>query len=72
MAEKRTFGEIEKLPSGRVRARYTGPDLRRHSAPFTFDTRLDAEAWLVDERRLMVSGEWMALTSVASLRHPRT
>ena len=51
MAEKRGFGEIERLPSGRVRARYTGPDLRRHSAPITFETKLDAEAWLVDERR---------------------
>ena len=45
--------------SGRYRARYRGPDLRRHSAPITFDTKLDAEAWLVDERRLIVSGEWM-------------
>lgn len=59
MAEKRGFGEIERLPSGRIRARYTGPDLRRHSAPITFETRLDAEAWLVDERRLIASGEWL-------------
>ena len=29
MPEKRGFGEIERLPSGRVRARYTGPDLQR-------------------------------------------
>jgi integrase len=59
VAEKRGFGEIERLPSGRIRARYTGPDLRRHSAPITFETRLDAEAWLVDERRLIASGEWL-------------
>ena len=60
MAEKRGFGEIERLPSGRIRARYTGPDLQRHSAPITFETKLDAEAWLVDERRLIASGEWLA------------
>lgn len=56
---KRGFGEIEKLPSGRFRARYSGPDLRRHSAPITFETRLDAETWLVDERRLIASGDWL-------------
>ena len=44
---KRTFGEISKLPSGRFRARFTGPDLNRHSAPTTFVARIDAEAWLV-------------------------
>ena len=59
MADKRGFGAIERLSSGRYRARYRGPDLRRHTAPITFDTKLDAEAWLVDERRLMVAGDWM-------------
>ena len=29
---KRGFGEISLLPSGRFRARYTGPDGNRHSA----------------------------------------
>ena len=59
MPDKRGFGAIERLSSGRYRARYRGPDLRRHTAPITFDTKLDAEAWLVDERRLMVAGDWM-------------
>ena len=59
MADKRGFGAIERLSSGRYRARYSGPDLRRHTAPITFDTKLDAEAWLVDERRLIVAGDWM-------------
>ena len=35
-----------------------GPDLERHYAPRTFDTRTDAEAWLLDERRLMAASEW--------------
>lgn len=48
---KRTFGEISKLPSGRFRARFTGPDLNRHSAPTTFVARIDAEAWLVAQER---------------------
>jgi integrase len=49
---------LAKLPSGRIRARYLGPDGVRHSAPYTFETKGDAEAWLVDERRLLASDNW--------------
>jgi integrase len=56
--EKRSFGQMTKLPSGRIRARYLGPDGQRHSAPYTFETKGDAEAWLVDERRLLATGTW--------------
>ncbi|WP_148574951.1 tyrosine-type recombinase/integrase [Nocardioides caldifontis] len=57
---KRGFGQITKLPSGRYRARYTGPDGQRHSPRYTFDTALDAEAWLTAERRLLADPdrEW--------------
>ena len=37
MPDKRGFGAIERLSSGRYRARYRGPDLRRHTAPMTFE-----------------------------------
>jgi integrase len=57
---RRGFGYIRKLPSGRIQASYVGPDLARHAAPFTFDTRLDAEAWLSDERRIVASSNWIA------------
>ncbi|UUW88345.1 tyrosine-type recombinase/integrase [Pimelobacter simplex] len=30
----------------------------RHTAPTTYDTREDAEAWLTDERRLISAGTW--------------
>lgn len=64
--ERRQFGEISRLPSGRFRARYADPEGRthangvrvRHTAPITFESRADAEAWLVDERRTVSSGEW--------------
>lgn len=65
MARKRGFGQLTKLPSGRIRARYTGPDAALHNAPTTFDTREDAEAWLTDERRLISAGAW---TSPAARR----
>jgi integrase len=69
---KRGFGQIQKLPSGRFRARYADPDGLmttpadsskrpqpvRHNAPHTFETRGDAEAWLADERRLIAAGGW--------------
>lgn len=58
MSPKRTFGQVSRLPSKRYRARYTGPDGALHSAPWTFETSGDAEAWLVDERRLISSGRW--------------
>jgi hypothetical protein len=50
---KRGFGEVDTLPSGRFRARYSGPDGARHSAPITFVARIDAEGWLVDQERMI-------------------
>lgn len=70
----RGFGHVRQLPSksgkGRWQAFYadpagttrisrTGkPTPLRHTAPHTFDTKMDAEAWLVDERRLISAGTW--------------
>ena len=48
---RRGFGAIRRLPSGRFQASFVGPDTVRHTAPVTFETRADAEAWLVDRRR---------------------
>ncbi len=62
-AGKRTFGEVSKLPSGRFRARYTGPDGARHSAPTTFDTKGDADTWLTLRRSEIVRDEWRPATS---------
>jgi integrase len=58
--DRRSFGYIRKLPSGRTQASYIGPDLVRHNAPDTFDAKIDAEAWLTDERRIVASGNWVA------------
>jgi hypothetical protein len=55
---KRGFGKISRLPSGRYRARYTGPDANRHSVPLTFVARNDAEGWLVEHERLISRGGW--------------
>ena len=49
--ERRTFGRLRKLRSGRYQAAYVGPDDQLHTAESTFAAKLDAEAWLTDRRR---------------------
>jgi len=51
MARKRRpqgAGTVRQLPSGRWQARYRQHDHTLKSAPVTFDTKLDASAWLAD------------------------
>lgn len=62
---KRYFGNVRALPSGRIQARYTGPDGRTHSArtpegkPLTFETKGDAEAWLTLRHSEILRGAWL-------------
>jgi integrase len=58
--DRRQFGYVRRLPSKRWQASYVGPDLARHAAPFTFDAKLDAEAWLLAERKIIEGGNWIA------------
>lgn len=61
----RYFGSVRKLKSGRLQARYTGPDGRRYEAktpegkPLTFDTQGDAEAWLSLRHSEILRGAWL-------------
>jgi integrase len=69
MAEKRKrqryFGTTRTLSSGRVQARYYGPDGVRYSAvtpegrPLTFDSKGDADAWLALRRSEILRGAWL-------------
>jgi hypothetical protein len=43
---RRAFGTVERLPSGRFRARVIGPQGRYVSAPATFANRTDAALWV--------------------------
>jgi integrase len=56
---KRYFGNVRKLPSGRHQARYTGPDGTTYTAPVTFDTKGDAEAWLSLRQSEILRGAWL-------------
>lgn len=60
---KRGFGRLDKLPSGKWRARYLGPDGQVHSADHTFVAKIDADGWLVDVERSISRGEWQALVA---------
>lgn len=55
---RRGFGAIRRLPSRRYQASYTGPDLVRHKAPQTFETREDAEGWLHRQRAAVNGEDW--------------
>jgi integrase len=56
----RRFGSIRKLPSGRLQARYLGPDGILRSAPATFATSTLAQKWLTLIEAEIVRGEWIA------------
>jgi integrase len=55
---RRRFGNVRRLPSRHWQARYTGPDGATHKAPFTFDTKGDAETWLAMRQSEIVREVW--------------
>lgn len=55
---RRRFGNITRLPSGRYRARYPGPDGRSRNAPTTFATKAEADRFLSDMDREFNRGTW--------------
>lgn len=63
---RETFGQIEKLPSGRIRARYLGPDGQRHNAPATFSTLTDARAYLARVQDQIARGTWLSPVEAAA------
>lgn len=56
---RRGFGGTRTLPSGRIQARYTGPDGAEYKAPHTFASPVDAEGWIAAEKRLIDLGVWL-------------
>ncbi len=65
---RRSFGRVERLPSGRYRAGYTGPDGRLYRAPVTFDARDDAIAWLSKRRAEIEMDVWAPEVSALGAR----
>jgi integrase len=65
--DKREFGTIRTMPSGRYQAVYTNRAGKRVTAPKTFHARIDAEAFLADRRR----EDQMARYNPAVVRRPK-
>lgn len=56
--QRRDFGRVERLPSGKWRARYWHGG-GQHNAPTTFVTRADADVWLATEQARISGGGWL-------------
>jgi integrase len=68
---RRGWGFIRRMPSSkRYQASYCWPPqlATRHNAPGTFATRMDAERWLADERRLIDQDIWTSPKARAAQR----
>jgi integrase len=68
--ERRTFGRLRKLPSGRYQASYLGPDDQVHTAPRTFAAKVDAEGWLADRRKEIDRELWNPGVGQETKRRP--
>lgn len=67
---RRGWGKIRKIGSGRYHASYISPiDGLRHNAATTYDNKMDAEAWLAAERRLIELEAWSPPAERAKKRH---
>lgn len=55
---RRGWGKIRRLRSGRYQASYVGPDLQRHVAPSSYESKAHAEVWLGREHDLVASELW--------------
>lgn len=58
VAGRRAFGSVRVLASGRVQARYLGPDGLRRGAPRTFESKAAAKQWLALCEADMLRGTW--------------
>ena len=66
---RRSFGRIEKRPSGFYRAAYTGPDGQLHRAPTTFIAKDDAAAWLSARRAEIEMDVWAPEAAARGASH---
>lgn len=66
---RRGFGNIERLPSGRYRARYRDPRDRRHwiNAPTTFQRKGEADAWISTQWTAVALGTWKDPEALAAI-----
>ena len=68
--DRRSFGRVRRLPSGRYQAGYVGPDGKLHTAKSTFGARDDAESWLSERRKEIDRELWNPGAAKAAKRKP--
>lgn len=56
--ERRGWGTIKRMRSGKLQASYIGPDHHRHYGAWTFSDRDAASLWLRAERAAIEDGSW--------------
>jgi integrase len=61
--QRRRFGRIRRLPSGRFQARYLAGDGRVHRAPSTFASETEAEQFLSMVEADLLRGSWFDTTT---------
>ncbi|MFI0978223.1 tyrosine-type recombinase/integrase [Streptomyces sp. NPDC021093] len=57
--QRRSFGAIRQLPSGRYQARYPGSDGTLQAAPQTYETKREAEVYLAQVQADQSRGDWI-------------
>jgi integrase len=68
-----TFGTVGRLPSGRYRAQYYGPEGkrgRRYAGPTTFRTKAEARQFLATVHNDIVRGKWLPPEDTAAAEAP--
>lgn len=66
---RRAWGRVRasgRTKVKRYQASYVGPDMALHTAPETFPTEMDADAWLAAERRSIDLGVWTPVAGRAA------
>ncbi|MGG7572904.1 tyrosine-type recombinase/integrase [Streptomyces sirii] len=57
--QRRRYGSVRRLPSGRWQARYPDTSGVLRAAPETFDTKTDADIWLTQTEADQTRGDWI-------------
>ena len=58
-SNRRRFGSVRRLPSGRWQVRYRDKAGKQHAAPSTFEHKTDAAMWLARVETDLHRGEWI-------------
>ena len=67
-ARRRSWGTLRTMRNGRVQASDIADDGRRYYATRTYDSKMDAEGRLANERRLIELGGWTPPESRAAAK----